>query len=152
MHFPSRIKLHKHQVQFLATALLLCPHLSCVQFQKLARMIRYTCSCNILSHHKPFLLLTSFLFLQQCATDGRKEELNGQTSVLGDDINAKPDISMVPIMTLTTLICFRMLKLLWFSDYWCNSYVYCDIFFSMNHLATQSLEHLALDPWVEPTV
>ncbi|XP_066316975.1 TSL-kinase interacting protein 1-like [Miscanthus floridulus] len=31
---------------------------------------------------------------QQCATDGRKEELNGQTSVLGDDINAKPDISM----------------------------------------------------------
>lgn len=49
----------------------------------------------------------SFLFLQQCATDGRMEELNGQTSVLGDGINAEP--SMVPIMTLTTLICFGCL-------------------------------------------
>lgn len=53
----------------------------------------------------------SFLFLQQCATDGRKEEINGQTSVLGDDINAKPEISMVPIMTLTTLICLGCLDL-----------------------------------------
>lgn len=31
---------------------------------------------------------------QQCATDGRKEELNSQTSVEGDGINAKPEISM----------------------------------------------------------
>jgi hypothetical protein len=35
----------------------------------------------------------SLLFLQQCSTDGRKEELNGQTSVLGDDINAQLEIS-----------------------------------------------------------
>ncbi|EES00175.2 hypothetical protein BDA96_03G044400 [Sorghum bicolor] len=29
---------------------------------------------------------------QQCATDGRMEELNGQTSVLGDGINAEPSM------------------------------------------------------------
>jgi hypothetical protein len=62
-----------------------------------------------LSQQKPFLLLMIFLFLQQCATDGRKEELNSQTSVEGDGINAKPEISMVPVMTLTTLICLGCL-------------------------------------------
>jgi hypothetical protein len=56
------------------------------------------------------LLLTRLLFLQQCSTDGRKEELNDQTSVLGDDINARPEILMVLIMILTTLICSGCLE------------------------------------------
>jgi hypothetical protein len=56
------------------------------------------------------LLLMSLLFLQQRSTDGRKEELNGQTSVLGDDINAQPEILMVLIMILTTLICSGCLE------------------------------------------
>lgn len=49
------------------------------------------------------------MFLQQCSTDGRKEEQNGQTSVLGNDLDAKPEISMVLIRTLKILICFRHL-------------------------------------------
>jgi hypothetical protein len=52
----------------------------------------------------------SLLFLQQCSTYVRKEELNGQTSLLGDDINAQPEILMMLIMILTTLICLGCLE------------------------------------------
>jgi hypothetical protein len=51
-------------------------------------------------------------FFQQCSIKGGGEELNTQTTVLINDHNAKPEISMVPVRTLTIIDMFYMLNFL----------------------------------------